>query len=210
MVTACVRSHAASFERTFVTCLFETVSSASSSCAAISYVLDAIHNLRLSQDQSRLQDLLKATGQELRNAKGGEAVAPVFLLSLEGQRRTLSPLLQDEVYRIARELLLNAFQHAQASRIEAEIAYDRQFFRLRIRDNGKGIDPKLLQEGARPGHFGLPGIRERAKRIGAQVTVWSEAGAGTEVELTVPASIAYAESQVRRRFGVFRMKTSSS
>ena len=56
----------------------------------------------------------------------------------------MSPLLQDEVYRIAREILRNAFQHAHASRIEAEIAYDRQFFRLRIRDDGKGIDRKIL------------------------------------------------------------------
>ena len=103
----------------------------------------------------------------------------------------MSPLLQDEVYRIAREILRNAFQHAHASRIEAEIAYDRQFLRLRIRDNGKGIDRKVLDEGARQGHWGLPGVRERAKRIGAQLKLWSEPGAGTEAELTVPARIAY-------------------
>ena len=69
------------------------------------------------------------------------------------------------------------------------------------------MDPKVLQEGARPGHFGLPGIRERAKRIGARLGVWSENGAGTEVELTVPASVAYAGPYPRRRPGLFRIKT---
>jgi nitrate/nitrite-specific signal transduction histidine kinase len=81
---------------------------------------------------------------------------------------------------------------------------------LRIRDDGKGIDPKVLREGARAGHWGLPGMRERAKRIGARLQLWSESGAGTEVELTLPASIAYAASHVRRRFGLFRIKTKTS
>ena len=62
---------------------------------------------------------------------------------------------------------------------------------MRIRDDGKGIDPKVLEEGGRAGHWGLIGIRERAKRMGAQLDFWSEAGAGTEVRLTVPASVAY-------------------
>ena len=128
---------------------------------------------------------------------------------MEGQPRTLSPLLQDEIYRIAREILRNAFQHACASRIEAAIQYDPSLFRLRIRDDGKGIEAAVLQEGARTGHWGLPGIRERAKRIGAQLKLWSENGAGTEVELAVPASVAYA-SHVRRRFGLFRIKTKTS
>jgi len=128
----------------------------------------------------------------------------------EGQPRTLSTLLQDEIYRIAREVLRNAFQHAGARRIEAAIQYDSGLFRLRIRDDGKGIDPKVLQEGARPGHWGLPGIRERAKRIGARLGVWSESGAGTEVELTLPGSVAYAGSHPRRRFGLFPIKTDTS
>ena len=112
-------------------------------------------------------------------------------MTVEGAPQPLALLLQDEVYRIAREMLRNAFHHAQASRIEAGLAYDARFFRLRIRDNGKGIDRKVLESGARQGHWGLPGVRERAKRIGAQLKLWSEPGAGTEAELTVPARIAY-------------------
>ena len=171
---------------------------------------DAIQNLRLGSAQRRLEDLLTATGQELRDAQDGNSHSAVFQVIMEGQPRTLSPLLQDEIYRIAREVLRNAFQHAGARRIEAAIQYDPDLFRLRIRDDGKGIDPKVLQEGARAGHWGLPGIRERAKRIGARLTLWSESGAGTEVELTVPASVAYAASHVRRRFGLFRIKTKTS
>jgi signal transduction histidine kinase len=170
---------------------------------------DAIQNLRLGSVERRLEDLLTATGQELQDAQDGNTHATVFRVIMEGQPRTLSPLLQDEIYRIAREVLRNAFRHACASRIEAAIHYDPHLFRLRIRDDGKGIDGTVLQGGARAGHWGLPGMRERAKRIGARLVLWSESGAGTEVELTVPASVAYAEPHVRRRFGLFRIATKS-
>jgi len=171
---------------------------------------DAIQNLRLGSAQGRLEDLLTSAGQELRESqdgnRDGNSHPAVFQVIVEGQSRALSPLLQDEIYRIAREVLRNAFQHACAGRIEAAIHYEPNLFRLRIRDDGKGIDAAVLKEGARAGHWGLPGIRERAKRIGARLELWSESGAGTEVELTVPASAAYAASHVRRRFGLFRMK----
>ena len=83
------------------------------------------------------------------------------------------------------------YRHAHASRIEAEIRYDDLVLRLRIRDNGRGIDPKVLKEGGIGGHWGLRGIRERAQRIVARLDFWSEVGAGTEVQLTVPADVAY-------------------
>ena len=82
-------------------------------------------------------------------------------------------------------------RHAHANSIEAEIRYDRDMFRLRIRDDGKGIDSSVLNEGTRTGHWGLPGMQERAKTIGGHLKIWSEPGAGTEAEVTVPARIAY-------------------
>ena len=88
----------------------------------------------------------------------------------------------------------NAFRHAEAAHIEVEIRYDQRQLRLRIRDDGKGIHPDVLESGERPGHFGLPGIQERAKLVGGKLRVWSELGSGTEAELTIPASIAYAKS----------------
>ena len=171
---------------------------------------DAIQNLRVGSAQRPLEDLLAATGQELRDGQAGNNPPAVFKVIMEGQPQALPPLLQDELYRIAREVLRNAFRHAGASRIEVAIQYDPKLFRLRIRDDGKGIDTAVLQQGARTGHWGLPGIRERAKRIGAQLKLWSESGAGTEVELTVPASVAYAAHNGRRRLGLFRVKTKSS
>jgi len=161
---------------------------------AIAEGRDAIQDLRPEPAAAHdLAHLLTATGQELARAEDEKGHSPAFRVTEEGERQMLSPILQDEIYRIARELLRNAFRHADAHQIEAEIRYDSARLRLRIRDDGKGIDPKVLQDGGRAGHWGLPGIRERSKQIGARLDLWSEAGAGTEVELTVPASVAYAK-----------------
>jgi signal transduction histidine kinase len=99
--------------------------------------------------------------------------------------------LRDEIYRIAAEALRNAFRHAAAGQVEVEIRYDHQQFRMRVRDDGKGIGQAILSGHGREGHFGLPGMRERAKLIGGSLTVWSELDAGTEVELRIPANTAF-------------------
>jgi signal transduction histidine kinase len=161
---------------------------------------DAIQNLRREAPQSDLGHLLRTAGQEIASSQILSDNRPIFRVTVEGRQQALSAVLQDELYKIGRELLRNAFRHASASRIEAEIRYGDRLFRLRIRDDGKGMDSKVLQEGAVPDHWGLPGIRERAKGIGGRLTFWTEAGAGTEVELTVPARIAYAKSRARHRF----------
>ena len=172
---------------------------------AITEGRNAIHDLRAEPvAEGDLEHLLTATGQELAHSQDVGHGSPNFRVTVEGARQTLSPVLQDEVYRIAREVLRNAFQHANARQIEAEIRYNDRLFRLRIRDDGKGIDPKVLRQGRRAGHWGLPGIRERAKQIGARLDFWSEAGAGTEVELAVPASIAYETSRDGQGFKLFR------
>jgi nitrate/nitrite-specific signal transduction histidine kinase len=84
--------------------------------------------------------------------------------------------------------------------------YRESEFLLYIRDDGSGIDSKVANHGARAGHWGLPGMRERAKSFGGKLEVWSEQGAGTEIELIVPASIAYGKSDGRRRFWFWRKK----
>jgi signal transduction histidine kinase/ligand-binding sensor domain-containing protein len=141
-----------------------------------------------------LAQLLTAAGQEMAHSEEAQENPPVFRLTVEGERRDLEPLLQDEVYRIARELLRNAFRHAQAGRIEAEIRYESRQLRVHVRDDGKGIDPEVLKAGGRAGHWGLPGMQERADRFGGKLDFWSEAGAGTEAVLTVPAAAAYGAS----------------
>ncbi len=164
---------------------------------AIAESRDAIQGLRTAPVAPiDLADLLTAMGQELADAQEANCDSPAFCVKVEGERQTLAPNLQDEVFRIGREALRNAFQHADARRIDAEILYDEGLLRLRIRDDGKGIPPKVLEEGGRAGHWGLIGVRERAKRLGAQLDFWSEPGAGTEVQLTVPASVAYETSPV--------------
>ena len=109
---------------------------------------------------------------------------------VEGSPRDLLPIVRDDIHLIAREALRNAFRHAQADHIEAEVTYGARELRVRIRDDGKGIDPQHVSQG-RARHWGLAGMRERAVQIGAQLDLWSEAGAGTEVELRIPGALAY-------------------
>lgn len=170
---------------------------------AIAESRDTIKDLRSERGiPTDLAELLTQTGKELETVADANGNPPIFRVIVEGERQALSPALQDEVYRIARELLRNAFQHARAHHIEAEIRYDNHLLRVHIRDDGKGMDPKVLKEGGQPGHWGLPGVRERAKQIGARLDFWSEAGAGTEVQLTVPVSVG-SERARGSRFRLF-------
>lgn len=159
---------------------------------------DAIQNLRSSTTiTNELAQALAALGEELGCARNGGGTLPPLRISVEGTPRELHPILRDDVYRIAREALLNAVRHAHANKIEADITYAKRLLRLRIRDDGRGIDPKLLGAG-RDGHWGLPGMRERAEQIGARLDIWSELGAGTEVDLRIPASVAYGTEGSRQ------------
>ena len=167
---------------------------------------DAIQNLRSSTAvTNELAQALTTLGDEFAGAHDGGRGSATFRVSIEGMPRDLHPILRDDIYRIAREALRNAFSHAQARKIEAEITYSERLLRLRIRDDGKGIDPKLLKAG-RDGHWGLAGMRERAQEIGAQLDMWSQVGAGTEVELRIPGSVAYGTSSGRSGLRLFRKK----
>ena len=155
---------------------------------------DAVQGLRSSTVITNdLAFALTALGEELAVQLVGQ-VAPMFRVEVEGGSRHLAPLIRDDVYRIASEAVRNAFQHAHASQIEVEIRYDERYLRLRVRDDGRGIDPATLSVGGRDGHYGLVGMQERASLIGGKVVVQSKGDSGTAVELTVPASIAYAKS----------------
>ena len=166
---------------------------------AITEGRDAVQGLRSSTAQTNdLALAIKAIGEEVSaDATNGNSIE--FHVQMEGTPRNLHPILRDEVYRIAGEALRNAFQHAQARHIEVEIRYDERQLRLRIRDDGRGIDPKVLKKGERAGHYGLQGMHERAKLLGGNLTVWSEVDSGAEVELSIPASHAYEKSSTSRR-----------
>ena len=153
---------------------------------------NAVRGLRSSNSDS--DDLAQAFFRIPQDL--GIEVRSDFQVIVLGSPRNLNPLVRDEVYHIGRELLVNAFRHSRASCIEVELEYARWRFRMIVRDDGCGIDPEVLRAG-REGHWGLPGMRERAERVGARLTVWSRAAAGTEVAVSVPNSIAF-ESRVSR------------
>jgi signal transduction histidine kinase/ligand-binding sensor domain-containing protein len=154
--------------------------------------------------ESNIEQMLLATGRELASSQNGEHGSPPLRVIVEGTRRAKQAMIREEIYRIARELLRNAYRHAHARSIEAELRYDDDAFVLIVRDDGKGIDPNVLKDRGRAGHWGLRGAYERAEGIGARLDVWSEAGAGTEVRLTVPGTIAYEKSGDGGRFKLFR------
>jgi signal transduction histidine kinase len=165
---------------------------------AITEGRDAVHELRSSTVvASDLAQAIGTLGEDLA-AQANNHHAAVFGVQVEGTPRNLHPILRDEVFRIAGEAMRNAFRHAEAKQIEVEIRYDDRQFRMRVRDDGKGIDPKVLTQ---DGHYGLHGMRERAKLAGGRLDVWSELGSGTEVELSIPAPIAYSRATDRSGSG---------
>jgi len=164
---------------------------------AITEGRDAVQGLRASVMESNdLAEALGALGEELAAEKNA-GYPPVLAVEVQGRSRPLRPIVRDEIFRVASEALRNAFAHAAATQIDVELRYDERQFRLRVRDDGKGVDSTVLRDGGREGHFGMPGMRERAEVIRGKLTVWSAAGSGTEVELVVPAANAYDESPSR-------------
>jgi len=120
-----------------------------------------------------------------------------FLVATEGEPRVLRPLIRDEAYLIAREAVINAFRHARATKIEVEVDYASRHLRILVRDNGCGIDADVLKTG-REGHWGLAGMRERAEKIDAKLQVLSRPQAGTEIQLSVPGSLAFQDASTSR------------
>jgi len=168
---------------------------------AIAEGRSAVYDLRSSTTGTNdLPEAVRALGAEL-----GEQGSTAFHLVVEGSPRVMHPIIRDELYRIAREGLRNAFSHAQAAHIETEMIYGERAFRMRIRDDGQGIPPEVLQAGRR-GHYGLSGMRERAQQTGVKLQIWSGARAGTEIDVTVAASIAYPAKTSRLQFAWLRKK----
>jgi len=135
-------------------------------------------------------------GQDLAGVPNDLGLPPSvgFRGVLEGRQRELKAGMRDELYRIGREAIFNAYRHSQAKHIEAEIKYRTAELRIAVRDDGCGIDPKLLE---RNGHWGLRGMRERAERVGARLRILSKVALGTEVELCVPGRVAFEQGDVR-------------
>jgi len=146
----------------------------------------AVQGMRLTQTDS--SDLEKSFSRIRAEAITDEAIN--FRVLVEGPERALQALVRDDVYRIGREAIINAFRHSGAANVEVELRYSDRDLRLFVRDDGCGIEPHVLRHG-HAGHWGLSGMRETAERIRAKLRLQSRLGEGTEVELTVPAEIAF-------------------
>jgi signal transduction histidine kinase/ligand-binding sensor domain-containing protein len=150
---------------------------------------DRVLDLRVPVDtMSDLSRAFAAAGDDLAQGR------PVtFRIVVAGTPRDLVRSVKDEAYRIGREALLNAFQHSEAAAIEVQIIYADEDFRVLVRDDGRGIDAGSREAGPHLGHWGMKGMRERAQKIAGVLDVWSRHGAGTEIQLRIPASVAYKE-----------------
>jgi ligand-binding sensor domain-containing protein/signal transduction histidine kinase len=159
--------------------------------AAITEGRDAVQGLRLSAVETNdLAKGLSAIAKELM-ALASTADSPIINVDVQGVPRDLSPIVRDEAYRIAGEALRNAFHHAEARLIEVEVNYERRQFSVQVRDDGKGFDEESVARAALAGHFGLPGMRERAKVVGGRLEVWTKINSGTQIQLKIPGAIAY-------------------
>ena len=157
---------------------------------------DAIQNLRsATSDDHDLPKALGTLGVELGVGIPTQS-QPEYRVVVEGRPRELLPVLRDDIYRIVREAVRNAYQHANARHIETEVTFGDRELRVRVRDDGIGVDPQILIRGRRAGHWGLPGMRERSESLGGQLVVWSEKNAGTEIELRMSARGAYARPRI--------------
>lgn len=148
---------------------------------------DQVHDLRsAARGDGNLGRALAAMAEGLRENHGS-----LFELAVDGQARALSDKVADDVYYIAREALINAFRHAAAAHIRVDIVYGRRQFSVLVADDGIGMDAALLESGYRAGHWGLPGMAERAARFGAALSFDSAPGKGSRIKLSVPAARAY-------------------
>jgi signal transduction histidine kinase len=173
---------------------------------AITEGRDTLNELRSSGSPTiDLDQTISNFARELLSGSAPEPVPEVHV-RVEGTPKPLNPIVRDEVYRIVTEAVRNAIRHANAARIEVEIRYDEHHLRLRIGDNGTGIDPAILDHDHKAGHWGLRGMRERAKLVGGTLEVWSQVEIGTEIEFSIPAASVYAMTPTARgsvlsRFG---------
>jgi nitrate/nitrite-specific signal transduction histidine kinase len=147
----------------------------------------------LPEDLPNIDDLILAFGrirEELHDRTHIE-----FRAILEGRPRALKASIRDEVYRIGREALLNAFRHSEARRIEVQLEYAPKCLRMAVRDDGKGIPPHIFQA-ASSAYAGLSLMHQAAERIGARLRLFSREAAGTEVELLIPEHLAFVEARL--------------
>jgi signal transduction histidine kinase len=154
---------------------------------------EALNSLRTSAMETN--DLAAAFQRSIEECRIHSSMEASF--SVVGVVSEMHPIVRDEVFRIGYEAIRNASVHSKASRLQVELAYVEDLV-LRVRDNGVGIDAAVVDKG-KEGHFGLEGMRERALRILAKLTVETSANSGTEIKLIVPGNIIYRKATSDRK-----------
>ena len=158
----------------------------------------------LRADDVTSSDLLTALSDFSDELTIGQAAA--FDVKLVGNERELHPIVREEAYWIGREALANAQSHASATAIRLSLDFGPKAFVLTCVDNGRGIEAGILAAGAREGHWGLSGMRERAAKIGGTVRITCDGEPGTRVTLRVPAAVAYRKSKGQSRVERLKMR----
>jgi signal transduction histidine kinase len=154
---------------------------------------EVLRDLRAkTRDAADITKALSRTIEECQRQGG-----PACSLIVEGPPRTLNPLVAEDFMQIGRQAIANAFQHAAAKEIKISLIYRASELCLEVKDNGCGIDPGIAEAG-KPGHYGLIGMKERAERIGAVLTISSRVGEGTKVTVAVPGKRAFREAALHR------------
>jgi signal transduction histidine kinase len=153
-----------------------------------------VQDLRNTARAATLSEELEAIGHEFQGL-----YATDFSVSTQGKELSLDPVVADELFKVGREAISNAFRHAQAKSVRVELEYRNRDLKLLIRDNGLGIDERILIEGKKAGHWGLPGMRERVAQLNGNIRFESLGGMGTTVEIKIPAHKAYPRKRFRLR-----------
>jgi signal transduction histidine kinase len=115
---------------------------------------------------------------------------------VEGRERPLNATADNDVLQVGQQAITNALQHANARNIHVLLSYGEQQLRVRVQDNGSGINEETLNLG-RPGHYGIAGMKERAERLAGSISIRSRVGKGTEVDLSVPEHLLYRDALPR-------------
>ena len=164
---------------------------------AIAEARNTVQDLR--ESTAVTNNLARELGSVCEDLQTSDANGTSARVEVEGEARELHPILRDEIFRIASEALRNAFEHSEAGSIRVGIKYGDRELELQVSDDGKGIDPEVLQRGGRDGHWGISGMRERAESIDGRLDVWTARGTGTRIVLRIPAARAYSKFSTGRR-----------
>jgi signal transduction histidine kinase len=144
--------------------------------------------LGMRSADTRPVDLIESLALIGGNAAVGETA---FEIKTVGEVRSLATDAQEQLIDIAREGVRNAYRHAEASRISVNVEYHKDSLHVSIADDGHGFDQAAAEGRVKSAHFGLMGMRERARQLGAQFHIRSKSTIGTRIEVIVPARAAY-------------------